>query len=193
MKKLLKKLFHRTKKRNQKLKRIALIILPFVIVAGVIGVNEMMKKASAAELPELFVEGLTFDEARFAKVSDDGEVTFLDEAVYKRGEAVHFALMNVREFEKGEDGKHWLDMSIEVRNSDEEVVLFKDHSLGEGKFELENNTAPSPSGVFIGAPDLQPGTYTMYLSIYDKVGGGKIRQKGVFEFSEESITKTVNF
>ncbi|MCK5607823.1 hypothetical protein KAR91_38435 [Candidatus Pacearchaeota archaeon] len=195
MKKFLKKFFH--KKRDRKIKHAILVIIPLMIVAAVIGINEGLKDMTpAVELPvepELFVEGLMFDEALFAKVSDEGEVTFLEEPIYKRGEAVHFALMNVREFQKGEDGKHWLDMSIEVRNAEGEVELFKEHSLGEGKFELENNTAPSPSGVFVGAPDLQAGTYIMYLTIYDKIGGGKIRQKGVFEFSEESIVRRVGF
>lgn len=195
MKNFIKQFLHR--KRDRKIKHIVFIIIPLMIAAGVIGINEGLKNRSSEVVtpaePELFTEGLMFDDTVFAKVSDAGEITFLDEPIYKRGEAVHFALMNVREFQKGEDGKHWLDMSIEVRNEKGEVELMKEHSLGEGKFELENNTAPSPSGVFIGAPDLPAGTYTMYLTIYDKIGGGKIRQKGVFKFSEESITRTVSF
>ncbi len=125
-------------------------------------------------------QGLDFEKSVFAKVSDSGEITFLDKAEYERGESVHFALMKVGKFQKGEDGKNWVDSELKVRQGSK-MIFERKELLGEaGHVELKDDEAESPSGVFTATASLTPGDYSMEFTVYDKIGGGKARDTGIF-------------
>jgi hypothetical protein len=145
-------------------------------------------------------EGLNFEKSVFAKVDDAGKITFLEsvtspashvvpegsvasdsqKAEYERGETVHFALMKVGKFKKGEDGKHWVDSELKVRQGSK-MIFERKNLLGEaGHVELKDDEAESPTGVFTATASLKPGDYSMELTVYDKIGGGKARDTGVF-------------
>jgi len=125
-------------------------------------------------------EGLNFEKSVFAKVDDAGKVTFLDKAEYERGEKVHFALMKVGKFKKGEDGKHWVDSEMKVRQGSK-MIFERKKLMGEaGHVELKDDEAESPSGVFTATASLKPGDYSMEFTVLDKIGGGKARDSGVF-------------
>ncbi|MBU1017938.1 hypothetical protein KKA33_02815 [Patescibacteria group bacterium] len=121
-------------------------------------------------------DGLTVGEAVLVRIDENGEPIFLTEAnpKFRRGEQVVFGLLNTGPFEKGEDGKHFFEMDIEVTGPDGEVVMDKKESLsGAGHMELEDGYAPEPNGVFIGSPYSDIGDYNFKLTIYDKIGRGR--------------------
>jgi|GEM_PF-1210551 len=184
MKKLFKKLFKRRKKDPRKV----VLILALLAVAIAVAINQF-------GLPDFTPRSsgnLSYDEARFAVVDEEGNSTFLEKKpTFKIGDPVIFALLNVGPFEKGEDGLNFVDMDLVVTGPDKEVVLEQLSLLGAGgHLELENDMAPSPNGVFIGASDLEPGKYTMNLIVYDKISGAQVSEKGTFileEWAEEEI------
>ncbi len=122
-------------------------------------------------------DGLAIGEAVMVKLDEEGEPIFMrDKAnpVFSRGEQVIFAFLDTGPFEKGEDGKYWFEMDIEVTGPDGEVVMDKKESLGgAGHMELEDGYAAEPNGVFIGSPYSEIGDYNFKLTVYDKVGTGR--------------------
>jgi len=90
-------------------------------------------------------------------------------------------LVNVGPFKKGEDGLNWIEMDMEVRDPNGNIIFSEKGMLGEnGHVNLPNNMATSPYGTFYTTTDLAPGKYKMTLTIYDKVGGGKASQSATF-------------
>lgn len=126
-------------------------------------------------------EYLTYEKPVFARVTDHGEVFFLNDPVYGAGEPVHFGLLNVGKFKRDDEGKNWVDMDMEVIGPGGFVAMQKKSLLGNGgHLVLENDTAPSPAGVFIPARDMMKGSYTFKLTVFDKIGGESIHDYGVF-------------
>ena len=132
------------------------------------------------EEPATFRQGLNFERSAFAKVDDAGKITFPEKAEYERGESVHFALMKVGKFAKGEDGKNWLESDIKVREG-QKVIFEKTSLMGEGgHVALKDDEAESPNGVFTATASLKPGDYSLQLTVRDTIGGGQVRDTGVF-------------
>jgi len=83
-------------------------------------------------------------------------------------------LVNVGEFKAGKDGKHWIDMDVEIKDDEDNVVFAQEQMLGEnGKVKLENNTAGNPYAEWHTTPDIKTGTYKFRIKIYDKIGNGQ--------------------
>ena len=152
--------------------------------------SAMMVVLSACQPVGPLREGLNFEKSVFAKVDDAGKITFLDsvtspagtneKAEYERGETVHFALMKVGKFKKGEDGKHWVDSEMKVRQGSK-MIFERKKLMGEaGHVELKGDEAESPTGVFTATASLKPGDYSMEFTVLDKIGGGKARDTGTF-------------
>lgn len=117
---------------------------------------------------------ISVEDSLFARTGADGNLVRADSNVFKRGEVVNLVLLNVGKFKKGEDGKHWFDIDMEVTGPKGEVILSKQGLLGEnGHILLPNDTAESPYGIFSTTEELEPGIYKMRLTIYDRVGKGK--------------------
>jgi len=153
-------------------------ILALLVLAAAIGIGLWIHCSGIPKGPLRL--GLDFEKSVFAKVSDKGDVTILEKAEYERGESVNFALMKVGKFQKGADGKHWVDMDMKVWDGNK-MIFEKAGLLGEGgKVELKDGFAESPTGVFTATASLKPGDYTMGLWVYDKIGGGKAYDAGVF-------------
>jgi len=124
---------------------------------------------------------LTYEKAVFARVADDGKIFFLDKPEYVRGEPIHFALMNVGKFKKDAEGKNWVDMALIVIDPDGNVAMQKQNLLGDGgHLVLENDTAPSPDGVYFPAKSVKTGTYKISIRVYDRIGGGEVSDSGTF-------------
>lgn len=172
MKKIFKKKwFKKSKKINKKLfLGMGIFAVAAAIAIGQFGASPFKSKS------------LSYEEARFARVDENGEAIFLEKnPTFEKGEPVTFALMNVGTFERGEDGLHFVDMDLTVKGPEGEIVLTQESLLGAGgHVELEGGVAPSPNGVFVGAYDLEPGKYTMELTVYDKISGAQVSEKGVF-------------
>jgi hypothetical protein len=117
---------------------------------------------------------ITVEDSIFARADAEGNLSRVDSAVFKRGEAVNLVLLNVGKFKKGEDGKHWFDIDMEVIDPKGNVILSRQGLLGEnGHILLPNDTAESPYGIFSTTEQIEPGIYKMKLTIYDKIGKGK--------------------
>jgi len=124
---------------------------------------------------------LTYEKAVFARVGDDKKIVFLDNPEYVRGEPIHFALMNVGKFAKDTEGKNWVDMDLVVIDPDGNIAMQKQNLLGDGgHLVLENDTAPSPDGVYFPARNVKTGTYKISLRVYDRIGGGEVSDSGTF-------------
>lgn len=125
--------------------------------------------------------GLTVEDAVFAKMGADGKFDPVDKAVFQRGEAVYFVLINVANFKKGDDGLNWFDMDIEITDPKGDVILSQKEMLGEdGHVALPRNVASSPYAVFFTTTELEPGSYKFKLTIYDKLGVGKASKSAPF-------------
>ena len=124
---------------------------------------------------------LTVEKSFLVRKTSDKKVVPVNDRVYKRGEDVQLVLLNVGKFKKGQDGKNWLDMDMEVKNAKGEVILVKKSLIGEkGHTALKDDVAESPNGTVNTTPKIQPGTYQITLTIYDKVGGGRVTESKPF-------------
>lgn len=124
---------------------------------------------------------LKFEKSFLVRKTPDKKVVPVNDGVYKRGEDVQLVLLNVGKFKKGQDGKNWLDMDMEVKNAKGEVVLVKKSLIGEkGHTALKDDVAASPNGTVNTTPKIQPGTYQIQLTVYDKVGGGRVTETKAF-------------
>lgn len=126
--------------------------------------------------------GLNFDDALLARMNEEGVLMPTEKAEFQRGENVHLVLLNVGKFKKGEDGKHWFDMNVQVVGPNDQIVLEQEDLLGEnGHIVLPDDMAASPYGLFNTSDQLDVGGYTMEVTIIDKVSGGTANAKKSFE------------
>lgn len=126
---------------------------------------------------------ISIEDYTFARNGDNGQVVAVDDpAVFKRGEDVHFVLLNVGPFKKDDAGLNWFDFDMEVTGPDGKVLLSQTGMLGAaGHVALENDHAKSPYGSCTNTSDLGPGEYKFKLTIYDKIGKGKASQTATFK------------
>lgn len=108
-------------------------------------------------------------------VKTDGQWNAAESNVFQRGDIIGLAMLNVSGFKKGEDNLNWMEIDVHVKGPDGEVILDEKELLGEaGHIDMENNTAESPVGSFYTSTELEPGEYIFTVTVYDKVGNGKV-------------------
>jgi len=112
----------------------------------------------------------------------------VSEPVFTQGDIVALVLINVGKFRKGSDGLHHFDMDMEIKNSRGRVIGSKRNLLGEGgHLLLPDDIAESPYGsIDTNVSRLQPGRYSIKLTIYDQVGGGRATSSKTFTLREPS-------
>jgi hypothetical protein len=133
-----------------------------VIAGKQLSVNKLFRLA----------EGLSYRKAIFARLGSDNRMEPANDAVFRRGEVVHFVLLNVGKFKKGEDGKHKFEIDMHVTGPAGKVVYDNKNMLGkDGHLELNNDIADSPFGKFYTAVSLDAGIYQMKLTLRDLVAG----------------------
>ena len=205
----MKKTFKKFKKffhfhREKPYKRVLTVFLPILILVIILAAMQYrgpVKKA-LIWLDEQFESMdsdskhessyLKYDKAVFARVTEKEGVIFLDKPIYERGEPVHFALMKVGPFKKDKDGKNWVDMDILVKDPNGNVAMKKEHLLGDGgHLKLDNDTAPSPDGVYVPAGNVKLGKYKISIRVYDRIGGGEVSDDGTFELIKQKIPTQV--
>ena len=119
--------------------------------------------------------GLSAKDAVFAEVNEAGKLVPVTDSVFERGDKIALVMMEVKTFKLGEDGKHWMDMDMEVTGPDGEVVLSGEGIFGEkGHIVLQNGIAKNPYGTFPSTLDNEPGEYRIKVTIKDRVGGGSV-------------------
>ncbi|WP_143780191.1 hypothetical protein [Leptolyngbya sp. 'hensonii'] len=102
------------------------------------------------------------------------EVTAND--LFDRGETIFLVLNDVGKFKKGADGKHAIEMEIEVRDVTG-IRAAQKGILGEkGRVTLPDDTVPTLFGNVNTSSETDVGTYTVSMTVYDKIGGGKVTQ-----------------
>ena len=118
--------------------------------------------------------GLSIEESELARIDGNNQIIPAEDNTFQRGEDVHYILFNVGRFKEGEDGLHWLEMDLEVTDSEDNIILHAEEMLGEnGHLKLEGGYAASPYGTFETSESLAAGKYRIKLTIYDKVGNGR--------------------
>ncbi len=118
--------------------------------------------------------GISVEDSELARISE-GVVQSSDNGVFSRGEDIHLILYNVGKFKQGEDSLYWFDMDLEVLNENDSLMFSQTGLLGDnGHLLLENGTASSPYATFSPNESMEPGKYRMKVSVYDKVGKGKV-------------------
>jgi hypothetical protein len=134
--------------------------------------------AARAQLPSL-----TITEALWARIDDGGRLVACD-GKFRRGEGVHLILRDVGPFPAGPDGRSWFDMDMTVTSPSGRVVLDKKGLLGEnGRATLKNGRAESPYGYYESSVTMEPGTYTMVLTIRDRIGSAQATVTKEFNLS----------
>ena len=203
-KKYMKKIFKKFKNlfhfhREKPYKRVLMILMPVLIaVLIIVATQNRVALANAISWAGDKIESqfhkknqssyLKYDKAVFARVTEKEGVIFLDKGIYERGEPVHFALMNVGKFKRDKEGKNWVDMDILIKDPAGNVAMKKEHMLGEGgHLKLDNDTAPSPDGVYVPAGNVKLGKYKVSIRVYDRIGGGEVSDSGTFELIKQKI------
>jgi len=117
-----------------------------------------------------------------------GKIDPVSEPVFAQGDIIALELINVGKFKKGSDGLHHFDMDMQIKNSTRRVISSKRGLLGEeGHLLLPDDIAERPSGsINTNVVSLQPGQYSIKLTIYDKVGGGRATSSKTFTLREPS-------
>ncbi len=108
----------------------------------------------------------------FGRINEQGEQVSNPDGVFDRGENVYFVLRDAGPFQVGEDGMHWVEMDMQVKDEMGTVVFHQDN-LFDGTLhktlEYENNIIPLLYATF--TPGETPaGTYTYVVTLHDKVG-----------------------
>jgi len=205
MKKIFKKFTHLFRFHREKpYKRVLMVLMPILIAVLLIAAtqnSEALTKAVSWAGDKIASIGigkshqssyLKYEKAVFARVTEKEGVIFLDKPIYERGEPVHFALMKVGKFKRDAEGKNWIDMDLLVKDPEGNVAMKKEHLLGEGgHLKLDDDTAPSPSGVYVPAGNVKLGKYKVHLRIYDKIGGAEVWDDGEFELIRQKIPQPV--
>jgi hypothetical protein len=120
--------------------------------------------------PFILSPGLSYQKALFAKKGMDNKLAPVADAIFQRGEAVNFVLLNVGTFKKGADGKHAFDIDMQVMGPTGNLVFEQKNLLAEkGHTVLDQDIAESPYGIFYTSVEMEPGQYLMKLSIRDKI------------------------
>lgn len=135
---------------------------------------------------------LEYREAMFAREAENRRMVLVENADFRRGDKVNLVLLDVGPFTLGQDGKHKFDLDLFVKDSAGQVVLNEPGLLGEqGHALLENNTAPSLTGIFTSHVGLRAGKYQMTVVIRDLVGGGILKVTKSFTLNSKlSFSKT---
>lgn len=123
---------------------------------------------------------LTVEQVLLARDGAQGKLEPVEEDIFQRGERINIVLVNVKGFKKGSDGKNKFDMDIQVKDASGKIILSQTKLLGaEGHQDLPGNVARSPYGIFNTTKKLEPGDYTLSLSLYDLVGKGVVTKSKV--------------
>lgn len=148
-------------------KILLLITISMLIILQLTGCNAETKTESSFNI------GLSFEDAILAK-KVDGSWEAVKGTKFVKGDTVGLVFLNVSGFKKGEDGLNWMDIDVEVKDTERKVILDEKGLLGDsGKMVLENNIANSPVGSFTTNSDLVSGSYNIKVTVHDKIGGGK--------------------
>lgn len=125
---------------------------------------------------------ISIDDYTFARTGNGDQLETIGiPAVYKRGETVHFVLINVGPFKKDDSGLNWFDIDVEITGPDGGILLSEPGLLGDGgHLALENDIASSPEGTFSSTPEMAPGKYKFKITIYDRIGKGRATQTATF-------------
>lgn len=127
------------------------------------------------------VTQLEIAEAFLARTGADERLVRTDNNRFERGERVNLVFVDVKPFQPDQAGQHWFDMQLRIQDPNRKTIFFQSDLLGEeGKIQLTNDTADSPYAYFNSTEDLSPGTYTMTLTIYDKIGNGRAERSQQF-------------
>lgn len=107
-------------------------------------------------------------------INDNGKWKPAGSSTFNKGDSIGIVFINVSGFKKDEEGLNHMDIDVEVTNSEGEIVLFQEGILGEnGRTNMDNNTAGTPVGS-VRTEEFDKGTYSLKVTIYDRVGGGEV-------------------
>ena len=132
--------------------------------------------------------GLGYDDVFIGRMDSSGTIVPSEDNVFNIGEDVYLVFTNVGTFKRGEDGKNWIEIDIEVKDSSGNIVFSEQDMLGEeGHVSLENDVASAPYGV-ISTDELGSGKHIMKETIRDKIGSGKITSSIEFTLKSEGVS-----
>ncbi|MCK4870743.1 MAG: hypothetical protein KAS93_06510 [Gammaproteobacteria bacterium] len=125
--------------------------------------------------------GLTVQKTVLAKQMASGKIVPVPDKTFKRGERIYYVLLNVGKFKKDAQGLNWFDMNVQVKGPDGKIIMAKENLLGDkGHIALANDIARTPHGIFVTTQKLQPGSYTIKITIFDKIGKGSASKSTTF-------------
>ncbi|MGB5987199.1 MAG: hypothetical protein WBG37_17985 [Desulfobacterales bacterium] len=115
---------------------------------------------------------LAIEQIRFAKPGPDGILEPVDSAKFTRGEEVHLVLIRVSGFQAGADGRCWYDLDAKLTGPEGQVMVQGTDILGQaGHRQLPDGVAKAPEAQFKTTLQSPPGSYTVFLTIKDKISG----------------------
>ena len=151
-----------------------------ILIVLVLFVGSLFVMGGGCEFETSTSFGLTAEDSVLAK-SEGGSWQQASDSTFQRGDDIALILLNVRGFEKGDDGLNKMDIDLQVKDPEGEVIFMQKDMLGEeGHVNLENNIANSPYGSFSSTEELEPGRYTIKVRVRDEVGGGSTSKSKTF-------------
>jgi len=125
--------------------------------------------------------GLSFEKSIIAK-KVDGKWQPVENQKFKKGDKIGLVLLNVSGFKKDKNGLNWMDLDVEVKDSNGKIILTQTGLLGEsGRMDFKNNVAESPVGSFVTNNTIASGKYNIKVTVHDKIGGGKTENSRSFQ------------
>lgn len=136
---------------------------------------------SACKQQDVNSSGLKIQKVILARKNNEGQTMPARRSIYIRGEKVYLIMANVGDFVKGADGLNWFDINMQLTDVDGDVVMHKEHMLGDkGHINLPDNRASYPYVMVHTHPSMSRGEYELQVTIYDEIGIGKATVTKIF-------------
>ncbi|GEM_PF-1863432 len=154
-----------------------LMYLVFILLLGSIYSCSTPQNNEAVEDPEKEDINIHEDNSKklhvdgffFAKRKEKG-ISAVDPPVFRRGDEVFMVLQNVGVFSRADDSLNHVELHMNIRNSDGELVEQKRNILGNrGKKDLKNNILNKPYVSYRTILTEHEGTYHFILTVVDRV------------------------
>jgi hypothetical protein len=139
------------------------------------GCRPSTPQASPPDLSNIQQSGLSLDNVVLARSGQNQKLQPVTDATFVRGSQVYVILVNVAGLAQGTDGKHKIDLELQLQDPNGQMLYSRRGLLGAtGHKNLPGNRATAPYAAITTRTAWSPGNYTVIFTLRDLVGRGYI-------------------